>query len=76
MKRRLARRDLARNLRRLPFAKDWSQDDLAAEAGVRQALVSAIGVGTANPTLNSLELLADALAVKIGDFFEAPGRPG
>ncbi len=76
MKRRLARRDLARNLRRLRIAKDWSQEDLAAEAGVRQALVSAIEVGTANPTPNSLELLADALAVKIGDFFEAPGRPG
>lgn len=65
-----ARRDLARNLRKLRLAKGWSQDDLAAEAKVRQALVSAIEVGTANPTLNSLELLAGALEVGLGSFFE------
>lgn len=65
-----ANRDLARNLRKLRLAKGWSQDDLAAEAKVRQALVGAIEVGTANPTLNSLELLAGALEVGLGSFFE------
>lgn len=65
-----ANRGLARNLRKLRLAKGWSQDDLAAEAKVRQALVGAIEVGTANPTLNSLELLAGALEVGLGSFFE------
>ncbi|WP_081602526.1 MULTISPECIES: helix-turn-helix domain-containing protein [Afipia] len=64
-----ARRDLARNLRKLRLARGWSQDDLAAEANVRQALVSAIEVGTANPTLNSLELLSGALDVGLSDLF-------
>jgi transcriptional regulator with XRE-family HTH domain len=68
-----ARRNLARNLRRLRLAKGWSQDDLAAEAGMRQALVSAIEVGTANPTLNSLELLAQALEAGLSDLFEETG---
>ncbi|MEH2473333.1 transcriptional regulator with XRE-family HTH domain [Nitrobacteraceae bacterium AZCC 2161] len=37
---------------------------------MRQALVSAIEVGTANPTLNSLELLAAALEIALADLFE------
>ncbi|OYU91826.1 MAG: hypothetical protein CFE29_02955 [Bradyrhizobiaceae bacterium PARB1] len=36
------KRLLARNLRRLRAERAWSQDDLAAEAKVRQALVSAL----------------------------------
>jgi predicted transcriptional regulator len=51
------RRVLARNLRRLRLERDFSQDDLAAKAGLRQALISAIEVGTANPTLDSLDRL-------------------
>ena len=62
-----ARRVLAANLRRLRLAREVSQDVLADNAGLRQALVSAIEVGTANPTLNSLESLAFALGVTVGD---------
>jgi transcriptional regulator with XRE-family HTH domain len=46
-----------------------SSFDLAAEAGMRQALVSAIEVGAANPTLASLEKLAATLGVTFAELF-------
>jgi transcriptional regulator with XRE-family HTH domain len=61
------RRLLARNIRRLRLQRDWSQDDLADAAGVRQALVSALEVSTANPTLESLDKVAIALDVEVAD---------
>jgi transcriptional regulator with XRE-family HTH domain len=64
-----ARRILARNLRRLRLERGWSQDDLAAEAGTRQAFVSAIENGEANPTLDSLEKLAATLGVTLAELF-------
>jgi transcriptional regulator with XRE-family HTH domain len=68
------RRILARNLRRLRLERGWSQDDLAAEAGVRQALVSAIEVATANPTLESLDRLTSALKVDMATLFDRTAR--
>lgn len=69
-----ARRVLAANLRRLRVARDLSQDELAANAGIRQALVSEIEVGSANPTLNSLESIAHALGVTVGDLLAGDGK--
>jgi transcriptional regulator with XRE-family HTH domain len=54
---------LARNVRKLRLARGFSQEDLAAEASTRQALVSEIEAGGANPTLDSLARLAEALHV-------------
>jgi transcriptional regulator with XRE-family HTH domain len=65
-----ARRVLASNVRRLRIAKNLSQHELAAEAKIRQALVSAIEVEAANPTLDSLGKLADALKVNLDALFE------
>ncbi|WP_371422212.1 helix-turn-helix transcriptional regulator [Tardiphaga sp.] len=67
-------RILARNLRRLRLERGLSQDDLAAEAGVRQALVSAIEVATANPTVKSLDQLARALKVEVSVLFDRDAR--
>ena len=67
-----AKRLLARNLRRLRLERSWSQDDLAAEAKMRQALVSAMEVATANPTLESLDKVAAALGVGIADLLAVP----
>jgi transcriptional regulator with XRE-family HTH domain len=58
---------VARNLRRLRHEKSWSQHDLADEANVRQALVSALEVAKANPTLESLDRIAAALDVDVAD---------
>jgi transcriptional regulator with XRE-family HTH domain len=62
-----AKRLIARNLRRLRLARSWSQDDLAVRAKVRQALVSALEVATANPTLETLDRVAAALDVEIAE---------
>lgn len=69
-----AKRILARNLRQLRLGRALSQDDLAAEAGLRQALISAIEVGTANPTLESLDRLASALEIDLAALFDRTGR--
>lgn len=69
-----SRRTLARNLRRLRLERELSQDDVAAEAGVRQALISAIEVETANPTLETLDRVAAALRVDLAKLFEKTGR--
>jgi transcriptional regulator with XRE-family HTH domain len=53
---------------------DLSQDDIAAEAGVRQALISAIEVETANPTLETLDRIAAALRVDLAKLFERTAR--
>jgi transcriptional regulator with XRE-family HTH domain len=63
------KRLLARNLRQLRLQRSWSQYDLADEARLRQALISAIEVGTANPTLESLDKIAAALGVEVADLF-------
>ena len=69
-----AKRVLARNLRRLRLERGLSQDDLAAEAGIRQALVIAIEVATANPTLESLDRLTSALKIDMAALFDRAVR--
>ena len=64
-----ARRLLADNLRLMRVMRRLSQTMLAEEAGVTQALVSAIERGRANPTVDSLERLALVLGVRIGELF-------
>lgn len=54
----------------LRLKQRMSQNVLADEAGVTQALVSAIERGRANPTVESLERLALVLGVRVGELFE------
>jgi transcriptional regulator with XRE-family HTH domain len=60
---------LALSLRTLRQKRGWSQTELATRAGVQQALVSAIEVESANPTIESLDKIASALGVRIEDLF-------
>jgi len=64
------RRVLARNVRRLREAKALSQGALAADAGVYQELVSRIENAAANPELDTLGRIADALGARPHDLFE------
>lgn len=64
-----ARKALAHNLRVLRATRRLSQNVLAEEAGVTQALVSAIELGKANPTLASLERIAQVLKVDLSELF-------
>jgi transcriptional regulator with XRE-family HTH domain len=64
-----AKRTLARNLKRLRSERELSQQALAAKAGARRALVSEIETCHANPTLETLELIASVMKVKVFDLF-------
>ncbi len=65
-----ARRVLARNVRRLRDAKDFSQDKLAEIADLRQAHISEIESGLTNLTLDNLQALAMALGVRPMDLLD------
>ena len=71
---RSARADIKRSLgqrvkdRRLSL--DMSQEDLAAQADIRRALISEIERGEANPTLESVMRLAAALRISLSELFD------
>jgi transcriptional regulator with XRE-family HTH domain len=57
--------DLADDILALRLAKGWSQADLAEKVGTRQANISRIENGLANPTLKFLHKLARALDAEL-----------
>ena len=63
---------LAANVVRLRKERGLSQVDLAAHAHVQQKLISKIELAEANPTLESLYRIAQALDVELADLFAAP----
>ncbi len=58
------RKRVGRNVRRYRLERDWSQEELAFEAGVHQTYLSGVENGTRNPTITVLKKLADALGVR------------
>jgi transcriptional regulator with XRE-family HTH domain len=67
-----ARRLLAWNLRRWRVDRGLSQEQLAVDAGVNRTYVSGVERATENPTIEVLERVAEALSIKIADFFVEP----
>ena len=67
-------RTLAANLRRLRKERGWSQDALAAAAGIDQNAVSLIENRRSNPTIVAVEGLARAFKVPIVELL-TPGTP-
>ena len=65
---------LARKIKQLRLSSRMSQRDLAARAGIRQALVSQLELGEANVTLDSLLKIAIALRVDLDTLFAAAAR--
>jgi transcriptional regulator with XRE-family HTH domain len=61
---------LASNVRRLRIARHLSLSELARITAVSKATLSGIERGGANPTLDTLDALAGALGVTIGDLVE------
>ena len=66
---------LAFNVRKLRKARKWSQDELAAEVDLTQDMISLIENRRSNPTILTIEQIADACGVPLADLFEAPARP-
>ncbi len=63
------RQTIGWNLRRHRVAKGLSQEKLALEAGIDRSYVGRIERGLENVTVTTLELLADALGVKVAELF-------
>lgn len=62
---------LARNVKILRIRMGWSQAELAAVAGeLRQAMISQIETGRANPTMVTLEQIAAAFGVRVYDLLK------
>ncbi len=57
--------ELADAVLRLRLAKGWSQAELARRVGTRQANISKLENGLANPTLDFLRRLAQALEAEL-----------
>ena len=68
------RRLLARNLRRLRLERKLTQDELAAEAGVRQALISEQESGKIDVRLDTLQRIAMALNARLAELLEEGNR--
>lgn len=62
---------LADNVRRLRVDKGWTQDELAAATQIDQQMLSRIENCRANPTIETLEVIALALGVRFIDLFES-----
>lgn len=59
-------------IRRLRIARGLSQRQLAEQVHVSRPLISYIEKGTVNPSVASLQRLAEALDVPVGALFEPP----
>jgi transcriptional regulator with XRE-family HTH domain len=57
-------------VRELRLATGMSQVEFGAKCGFYQTYLSRIENGQANPTLNAIEVIANALGMSIFDFFE------
>lgn len=57
-------------VRRLRLEQGWSQVEFGERCGFYQTYLSRIERGTANPTLNAVEVIADALGLDIFQLFE------
>jgi transcriptional regulator with XRE-family HTH domain len=65
---------LAFNVRKLRKARKWSQGELAAEVDLTQDMISLIENCRGNPTVLTVEQIADKCGIALVDLFEAPAR--
>ncbi len=70
-KRASARRILAANMRSMRYSKGWSQEDLAAEAGLHRTYVGAVERQERNVSIDNIERIAFALDTTISDLLSA-----
>jgi transcriptional regulator with XRE-family HTH domain len=66
---------VARNLRRIRVRQGISQEKLAADAAVDRSYLGGLERREANPTVDLLDRIADALSVPIAELFVQPA-PG
>lgn len=62
-------------LRRIRRERGWSQQKLSNESGVNKSTINQVEQGKRTPGIQTLEKLAGALEVEIGDFFPKAQSP-
>ncbi len=62
---------LGNRVRELRQRKDWTQERLAAEAGLHRNYLGGIERGERNPTVTNVAKIAQALGMPIAALFEA-----
>lgn len=67
---RIAQRRVGKRIKELRRKLQWSQEYLAAEAGLDTNYVGGIERGERNPSLKNLAKIADALGVTVPDLVE------
>ncbi|CRI66916.1 Uncharacterized HTH-type transcriptional regulator y4dJ [Thiocapsa sp. KS1] len=63
---------LARNLRLRRVSAGLSQDELAERTGLSQTWISRLELGSANPTVSTLTILAEGLQIGLHELFDEP----
>ena len=61
---------LAENMKKIRARKHMSQGDICRELGVDRAYISNIESGKQNPTLSTIEKIAQALEVSSGELLK------
>lgn len=69
------RKQFGDNVKALRLASGVSQEAFADQCGFARSYMSRIERGVANPSLDAIEALSDALGVEVNAFFEALGSP-
>ena len=64
------RQRLAVNMKRLRKERGWSQEALAAEAGLDRTYISGIERKVKNPTVTVVDRVAVALNCRLGDLLD------
>ncbi len=65
---------VGKNIRRIREEKELSQEDLAFECELHRTYISGVERGIRNPTIVSLEKIADALDVEPAEFLIRPKK--
>jgi transcriptional regulator with XRE-family HTH domain len=66
-----ARGRLARKLRLLRVAREWSQEDLADASGLHRTYISLLERSMCSATLDNLERLANSFGISLSELFDA-----
>jgi len=61
---------LAQNMKRIRLAKQMSQGDICRKLGLDRAYISNVESGKRNPTLSTIEKIAQALEVSVNELLK------
>lgn len=62
--------NVGKQIKKIRELKGFSQQDLAAKCNFEKSNMSRLEAGRVNPTLSTLEKVANALEVSLVDFFD------